>query len=180
MNDTNQYQAPQSNVETSDVQRYCDISFTSATGRLGRVRYIAYTNGFKMLLFAIWGVLAFIDSTLLDNSGILAVGGGIILVITGLYLILIFTIQRSHDFDTSGWLSLLIIADAFIPILFLIFWIIPGTQGPNKYGVTSPPHTTVHILLALIIPIVAIIGILAAIAIPAYNGYIEQAQQLQP
>jgi len=179
MNDTNQYQAPQSNVETSDTQRYCDISFTSASGRLGRVRYIAYTNGFMMLLYLIFGLVAALDAMLFGSTGIVAISGGVILLLIGLYLTFILTIQRCHDFDTSGWLSLLLIVNLFIPLIFLIFWIVPGTQGPNKYGVTSAPHTTVHILLALIIPIVAIIGILAAIAIPAYNAYIEQAQLMQ-
>jgi hypothetical protein len=65
-----------------------------------------------------------------------------------------------------------------LPIISLLLWFIPGTATANDYGNPTPPNTTGVVLVALIIPIIAVIGILAAIAIPAYQEYIQAAQQV--
>jgi type IV pilus assembly protein PilA len=87
-------------------------------------------------------------------------------------LMVMLTIQRSHDFDTSGWLSLLM----FVPLVNLIFWFIPGSPGENRFGKRPPPNTVGVVLLACILPFVFVVGILAAIAIPAYQDYTIRAQ----
>lgn len=48
----------------------------------------------------------------------------------------------------------------------------------NNGVITPPVHWAVKIL-AVLGPIVMVIGILAAIAIPAYQDYVERAQQFQ-
>lgn len=85
------------------------------------------------------------------------------------------TIQRAHDFNTTGWLSILVL----IPLVNLIFWFIPGTGGENRFGLPTPPNRTSTVVVALIIPIVAAVGILAAIAIPAYQQYVQRAKATQ-
>ena len=43
------------------------------------------------------------------------------------------TVRRLHDFNWSGWWCLLY----FIPggaVAFIVFGLIPGTEGENKYG----------------------------------------------
>jgi uncharacterized membrane protein YhaH (DUF805 family) len=84
------------------------------------------------------------------------------------------TIQRCHDFNVSGWLSLVL----FIPLAGLIFWFIPGTKGANAYGDPPKPNHAGVFIAGLIMPIV-LIGIMAAVAIPAYKGYIEKAKQAE-
>ena len=54
-----------------------------------------------------------------------------------------------------------------------------GTQGENNYGNPPPPNTTGVKILALLLPIIALIGIAAAIALPAYQQYVNQAQMQQ-
>ena len=90
-----------------------------------------------------------------------------------LVISVILTVRRCHDFNTSGWLSLLLL----LPLVPIIFWFIPGTDGPNKFGAKPPPNTVLVTIGGLLIPIVFVGGILAAIAIPAYQGYVQQAQQ---
>jgi hypothetical protein len=85
------------------------------------------------------------------------------------------TIQRCHDFDVSGWLSLLLI----VPVAPLLFWIIPGTKGANRFGAPTPPNSTGVVVLALILPILFFVGIIAAIALPAYQSYVERARMAQ-
>ena len=85
------------------------------------------------------------------------------------------TIQRCHDFDVSGWLSLLLI----VPVAPLLFWIIPGTKGANRFGGPTPPNSTGVVVLALILPILFFVGIIAAIALPAYQSYVERARMAQ-
>jgi Tfp pilus assembly protein FimT len=60
--------------------------------------------------------------------------------------------------------------------LYLTLLIMPGTQGTNRFGDPPPPNTTGVILLALVLPLVLVAGILAAIAIPAYQNYAERAR----
>jgi membrane associated rhomboid family serine protease len=100
----------------------------------------------------------------------MVVGYGAIIVLSAL-----LTIQRAHDFNSSGWLALLVL----IPLVNLIFWFIPGTDGENRFGRKTPPNGIGVILLACIVPLIFIIGILAAIAIPAYSGYVQRAKAAQ-
>jgi type IV pilus assembly protein PilA len=75
--------------------------------------------------------------------------------------------------NTTGWLSVII----FIPLAALVFWLVPGTRGENDYGKPPPPNTVGVILLACIVPVLFFVGgILAAIAIPAYQDYTIRAQ----
>ena len=60
----------------------------------------------------------------------------------------------------------------------------PGTRGANNYGKPPPPNTTGAVVLACIVPVIMIVGIVAAIAIPAYQDYAQrvagsEVQQLE-
>ena len=106
-----------------------------------------------------------------------AIGGaGMIIAWVAIIVVgFMLTIQRCHDFNTTGWLSLLIL----VPLVNLIFWFIPGTDGENNYGAKTPPNGVGVIIGACIIPIVAIIGIVAAVALPAYQDYTKRAKAMQ-
>ena len=81
------------------------------------------------------------------------------------------TIQRSHDFNTTGWMSLVLL----IPIVSLIFYFIPGTKGANKYGLQPPPNGKAMTIAAILLATIFVLGILAAIALPAYQDYMVRA-----
>ncbi len=108
--------------------------------------------------------------------------GGVIIILTvaALAISILLAIQRLHDFDASGWWSVLIVIPLANLVLYLVLLIMPGAQGPNRFGNPPPPNTTGVILLALILPLIAVIGIIAAIAIPAYQDYAARAREAAP
>jgi uncharacterized membrane protein YhaH (DUF805 family) len=129
----NPYQRPRAAVADSDEPEYQSVRIFGAAGRIGRVRYIAYTVGLSALIMLVAGLAAALLGRLSLRDGILValqVGAvGAILLIQ-----VLLTVQRCHDFDVSGWLSILFIV---IPLAALLLWIIPGTKGPNRYGLPS-------------------------------------------
>ena len=136
----------------------------SASGRIGRLRYLAYSTGASLLA----GCVAAVLGGALGGFGmILALLVYIAVVVFGIMI----AIQRSHDMDWSGWTVLLFL----IPLVGLIWVFKPGSEGMNTYGGPPPPNTTGVKILGLLLPILFVVGVLAAIAIPAYAEYTRRA-----
>lgn len=160
----NPYAAPKAAVgDAADETQ--PVRIFSVSGRIGRARYIAYGMGLYLLVAAV-------------GAGLAAVAGPFAVFVTGAaYLVVAFmlTIQRCHDFNASGWLSLAVL----VPLVNLIFWIIPGTEGRNRYGAPTPPNGVLTLIVAWLLPALFILGIVAAITIPAYQSYVKRAQQVE-
>lgn len=169
----NPYQRPAAAVADQGTEELSQVKIFSVAGRIGRVRYIGYSVGMTLVFYAVIAL----GVALSAGSGIELLGGAIIVaaVIGMLVVGVMLTIQRCHDFDVSGWLSLLLI----VPVAPLLFWIIPGTKGANRFGGPTPPNSTGVVVLALILPILFFVGIIAAIALPAYQSYVERARMAQ-
>lgn len=168
----NPYTTPKAKVTDPD-EEYGEIKVFSASGRLGRVRYIGYSIGLPLLI-GLLGV--FLSGAIGAFAGKAVVLPMVVLMYGAIFVLLVMlTIQRAHDFDTTGWLAILVI----VPLANLIFWFIPGTDGENRFGKKTPPNGIGVILLACIIPLVFVVGILAAIAIPAYSDYVQRAKAAQ-
>jgi uncharacterized membrane protein YhaH (DUF805 family) len=161
----NPYRTPAAAVADSAAE-FQEARLFAVAGRIGRVRYIGYTIGVWLLGAMLAGVLG-----ALGKFGALL---GMLVWVGMLVLMFTLTIQRAHDFNTTGWLSLL----ALIPLVNFIFWFIPGTDGDNDYGAPTTPNSTLTIVLVLVAPLL-IISILAAIALPAYNDYVKRAKAMQ-
>jgi uncharacterized membrane protein YhaH (DUF805 family) len=163
----NPYRAPAAAVADASEQ-YQEVRLFAVSGRIGRARYIAYTFGLSLLIMFIAGLgVAFLGAV----GGILMMAGYVVMFV----LMFMLTIQRAHDFNTSGWLSLLVL----VPLANFIFWFIPGTDGDNRFGAQTPPNSVLVLIGAWIIPVLFIGGILAAIALPAYQDYSKRAQERQ-
>lgn len=176
MSEYNRYQAPQSKVDAASIEEFAEMKLFGASGRIGRVRYIAYGVGVNLLLMLVIGMIVGIMQAGLGKGVTLI--AGVLLFAAYVFMIVysfMLAIRRSHDFNVTGWMSLLVL----VPLVNLMFLFVPGTQGANDYGAPPPPNSTGNVILALIMPVIAIIGILAAIAIPAYQGYVKQAHKLQ-
>lgn len=173
MSTANPYQVPRSNVDhtVSGGDDYSEVKVLSIKGRIGRLRYLGYSMGYSMLIYIIFAVLGVGAAAMgLPKEimfGILGLGYVLLIIWT-----IMLTIQRAHDFNTTGWITLL----AFIPLLNLMFLFIPGTDGENRFGKKTPPNRGGMIWWVLIPVFIAIIGIIAAIAIPAYQGYVNKAK----
>ncbi|MDR3481589.1 MAG: DUF805 domain-containing protein [Burkholderiaceae bacterium] len=167
---------PGLNDETYDPQVF------ALKGRIGRLRYIGYSWGLMFLCMMVCGtIFAVLMPTLMRGDGGKP-GSGIVLATALLVyspviaVSLIMAIRRLNDLDNSGWLSLLTLVPLinFFFGLYLLF--APGTTGRNKYG-PMPSKNPSWIWIVLIIPVfIAIIGILAAIAIPSYRQYVNKAK----
>lgn len=162
MSTQNPYVAPRAAVGDAP-EEYQQVKLFSVSGRIGRARYIAYTLGISLLLGTIGGAL----SAALGEIATFAAYAAIVV------FSIMLTIQRSHDFNTTGWLSIL----GPVPLVNLIFWVIPGTDGANRFGARTPPNGALTLIAAWIIPVVFTIGVVAAVSIPMYADYVKRAQQ---
>jgi uncharacterized membrane protein YhaH (DUF805 family) len=183
------YQPPRSALAPPVSTEYGPVGWFSTQGRLGRVRYIGYAIGLVILINAaallLGGLagLAGLAGLWVKNSndffqwlfgGVLGVLG-----VAALLMSLLFTVRRLHDFDASGWWSLLLLLPLVNLVLYLLLLIMPGTQGANRFGAPPPPNSTGVIVLAAILPLLFALGVVAAIAIPALQQFHHRAERLQ-
>jgi uncharacterized membrane protein YhaH (DUF805 family) len=153
------------------------VRIFSTRGRIGRLRLVAY-NCAASLLFRFVGT---------GLGYAVFVGGGrahpsqfttLVWIGVAAYLVCsaLFLIKRAHDMDWSGWTVLI----GLIPLVGLIFVFKRGSPGANRYGLPPPPNTLGVKILAMVFPFVVVLGIAAAIAIPAYQGYKARAAAAAP
>ena len=148
----------------------------SVRGRIGRLRLLAYSTGGYLLLILASMVLGALSAAFGGRGGSNALIA-LTLVRALAYMVgsVLLLIQRSQDMILSGWYTLL----ALIPLVGL-FWIFKaGTPGANRYGAPPPPNTLGVKLLGWVFPVVVGVGILAAIALPAYQQYTVKARAAQ-
>jgi len=139
-------------------------------GRMGRLRMLAYGAGLYLAFFLVSTVLGVIAGFTQSSSATLAVGiVSFVFYLVGATIILI---QRSHDMNLSGWWSIA----AMIPLVGL-FWLLKGgTPGVNRWGAPPPPNGWAVRIVGLIFPVLLVVGVIAAIALPAYVDYTKRAQ----
>jgi uncharacterized membrane protein YhaH (DUF805 family) len=173
----NLYSASQMNLETyAEVGETYEAHMMQLHGRIGRIRYLAYQFASSLLI----GVLiAFLGAAL--NSISLSFIAWLPILSLPLYFasLFIFGRRRLNDLGHSGWFILL----TFIPIVNFVFGLYlvfaRGDEANNEYGPPPNPTPTLVKIGGLIIPIIFIVGILAAVAIPAYQQYQMKANAAQ-
>ncbi|TVR64218.1 MAG: DUF805 domain-containing protein [Candidatus Competibacteraceae bacterium] len=169
-NDPSPYQPPRGAIAPVAPDRYGEIKLLSVRGRLGRLRYLGYSVALGLLVNLVAGLLGGMAVVFLsgDPGEWLAVGVFVALAALAVLISMVLGIQRLHDFDASGWWSLLMVAPLANLILYLVLLIMPGTPGANRFGDPTPPNTLGVILLALLPPVLLLIAVAIVIAIPVY------------
>lgn len=167
--DYNQYAPPTATV--SDVapttEGFGELNYRSAKGRIGRMRYLAYSFGGSL----VHGVLAGLAMAILSFSDTLSLIVQIALYIALVVFTVLNSIKRCHDLNISGWWCLTLV----VPVLGLLFIFAPGTKGGNRFGPPPPPNTTGVTVLGLAMPVIMGV-VLAAVAVPAYKAYQVKAR----
>ncbi len=168
------YSPPRSEVGDS-LPEYGTLKVFTTDGRIGRVRYLGWSMGMMLLAMLAYGISA----GLMLASPIL---GGILmipLVIAAVVISVMIGVQRLHDIGWSGWLWLVNFVPVVGSVFAILMLVVPGTQGANRYGAPPPPNSRGVIALAWCALLVPIIGVVAAISIPAYQDYVDAAQGME-
>ncbi len=176
----------------------------SLKGRFGRLSYLAWLLVVALAIVATIGVFVGIFAAIGgfhsgQHFGLIVGGIAVaILYIAMIYFSIIIGIRRLHDLNRTGWwmllqllpfaggiLSALHIGAVFMVVsvvvslvfgLYLIF--AKGTEGVNDYGVQRPTpqwEKVVGWIYIVLVFGVAVVGVLAAISIPAYQDYVKRA-----
>ena len=149
------------------------IRLWSASGRIGRLRYLAWSIVGSLVIMPV----AFIAGLVGAVSGLESLTYALLgLAYIGLVVFLaLLTIQRCHDIGWSGWVALA----ALIPLVSLVFLFVRGSPGTNRFG-APPPANPRGLGWLIAVPIfLFVLGIVAAIALPAYQSYTLKARAAQ-
>lgn len=163
----NPYGAPRAMVGDR-AEEFQPVKLFAVSGRIGRARYIVYSILLSLAIMFVVGL----GAAFLGPVGVALLVVGYIAMFV---LQIMLTIQRSHDFNMSGWFSLL----ALVPLVNMLFWFVPGTDGPNRFGAKTPPNSVGVLIGVWIVPAIFVLGVVAAIALPAYQDYVKRAAAVQ-
>lgn len=152
--------------------------FFALDGRIGRLRYWAYSVGWGLLFVAVMALIGFVSAMAghPDIAGSTALS--VISTVASFVLIISLARRRLNDLGKSGWLACLMLIPlvSFIVALWLLFG--PGDDEANEYGPAPGPNSTGVKILGWVAPII-VVGIIAAVAIPAYSAYVAKARSAQ-
>jgi len=115
------------------LKRYAD--FQGRSTRMEFWMFALFVTIVMVVLQILMGIMFASSMSVDPQTGVVTGGGGagiFAVVIWVFYLAILVPsiavgVRRMHDQDKSGWFIL-------IPIANLIFYCLPGTPGPNKYG----------------------------------------------
>lgn len=195
------YAPPTANVAEA-LPDYADLKFFGIEGRIGRLRYLAWYLAAGLIALVVGGIFfgLFIALGVGSEISLLTIAVGLTGALALIPMIVFYIqigVKRLHDMGWSGWLLLLSLlpyvgaAFSVIPgvgdvlyslfsiaggVFSIIMLVVPGSHGANRFGPPPPPNSRGVKILASLWLLVPVFGILAAIAIPAYQDYTERAQ----
>jgi uncharacterized membrane protein YhaH (DUF805 family) len=101
------------------------------SGRSQRAEYWYFTLFYTLIVLA----LSFVDGLTGAFSEAYGVG-----LLSGLFMLamllpsLAVTVRRLHDTDRTGWWVLILLAPLIGVIVLIVFLVLDGTSGDNRYG----------------------------------------------
>jgi uncharacterized membrane protein YhaH (DUF805 family) len=114
------------------LKRYAD--FQGRSTRMEFWMFFLFVMAVLIVLQILMGVMLASSMSVDPQTGVVTGGGlGILAIIIWVFYLAILVpsiavgVRRMHDQDKSGWFIL-------IPIANLVFYCLPGTPGPNRFG----------------------------------------------
>lgn len=173
----NPYIAPDAVLTAPAEDVTYEPSLFSLHGRIGRLRYLAYSFALSLIVMVIGGVFSAIVVGVTQNMGVAMIVLAIAIYIPSFALAFIMAKRRLNDLDHSGWMSLLMLIPLANLILALYMIFAAGTPTTNRFGPRPVKNSRAVVIFGFGLPVfVCVIGILAAIAIPAYQSYVMRAK----
>lgn len=120
------------------TQRYSEVDLLSLEGRIGRMLYFFYTSVIPFIFLFIFASAAGIISKAGSSASLISYMLLSAAVVTVLFMVIRLTVQRCHDFNKPGWIAIF----ALIPLVNIVYALIPGSNGLNKYGEPPLPEST--------------------------------------
>lgn len=177
---TNPYLAPTAEIVVeSSGDEYYQPKIFAMHGRIGRLRYLAYSMLFTMIGAVLGGV---VFGALTFGLGAVPSKWKYALVFLLPLLIIVPAKRRLNDLDHSGWFALLVLIP-YVKNLFGLYLVFGrGTDSRNEYGSMPCENPRGMFWVALVIPLIATIGIgiVVAVALPAYESYTQKARAAKP
>ena len=142
------------------------LQLLSTHGRVGRFRYFFYTLILPVLIFWTLAAVAGLLGKFGPIGEMIAYAILFLALFMSLFSLFQLAIKRCHDFNASGWLSLLIL----IPFAILLLCLIPGNTNNNSYG--EPPEAPSTLLkLGSSLLIATLVAVATNWSLSALFGY---------
>lgn len=162
------YATPKAAVAET-LPEFGELNTFTTDGRIGRLRYLAWSMVLMLACLPLFAVAAGFFAVSEIFGGLLMVVVGIAVAVVGI----MFGVQRLHDIGWTGWLLLVTLVPIVGGVFSLLMFIIPGSTEANRFGPPPPPNSSaVKILAGLWLAAIGL-GIVAAIALPAYLGFAD-------
>jgi len=142
-------------LEKTPKEHYAYPDPLGFSGRIGRMRLLAWS----LILGLIASVVALLVLLAIKVSPTLAITFGATLTLVFVVVNLRINAQRLHDLNWSAWMLLLHLVPVANLVLTLALLLMPGTPGPNKYGLPPPPNSTAVKVLAWINIVLMVLGL---------------------
>jgi len=162
------YATPKAAVAEA-LPEFGELKAFTTDGRIGRLRYLAWS---MVLVFACLPLFAIAGGFMMASE----ILGGLLIAVVGIAFAVVgimIGVQRLHDIGWSGWLLLITLVPAVGSVFSLLMFIIPGSTEANRFGPPPPPNSKAVKVLAALWLAVIVLGIVAAIVLPAYMGFAD-------
>lgn len=175
------YAPPTANVAET-LPEFAELKLFGIEGRIGRLRYLAWSLAMTLVAMSIGGLGMLAAYGLSDGASLLGIIGGLVAAVAVIAMLVVsiqIGVKRLHDIGWSGWLLLVNLVPVVGGVFSIIMLVVPGSTGANRFGAPPPPNSRGVKVLASLWLLVPVLGILAAISIPAYQDYVERARDAQ-
>ncbi len=153
------YASPTALID-KDSDAVGELNIWGIDGRLGRMRYIAWSMVFMFAMLPVMLVCALGFKMSPWLGGLLAIAAAIGAIIVGVQI----SVKRLHDLGWSGWLLLITLIPLVGSIFQILIFVMPGSQGSNLYGPPPPANSqAVKVLFWIWVAFLAI-GLIAGVA----------------
>lgn len=142
------------------VAEYAQLKVFTVQGRIGRVRYLAWTLALMLVALVVMGLCTAVMSLTL-------VGGGLLMAVAVVAFALVSVqigAQRLHDVGWSAWLLLLNLVPFVGSVFPILMVVMPGNTGPNQYGPPAPPNSRGVKVMAWLWVLFIVLVIIAGVA----------------